>query len=414
MKVAIVYHSFPHYREAVLRELLNSPRHDYLLVADEQPADQSIKPWPVADRSRFVPARCHRLFGAFLFQSGLMKLGLRRDLDAVIYLGNPYLVSTWLSALLARLSGKRVLFWTHGWTRDERGPKARFRILFYWLSHGLLLHGHFAKMAGIKRGFPPERLHVIYNSLDYEKQKRLRDAIRPEETVALRRSLFPRADLPVVMCSARLTDSCQLELLLQAQAILRQQGHEFNVLLIGEGPARSALERMAHELQLSVHFHGACYDESTLARLTATAWLTVSPGKIGLTAMQSLAYGVPVVTHDDVATQMPEWEAIQCGLTGQLFRPGDAADLARTIRTWTQKPPDPATRAACYSIIERFYNARFQRRAIERALEGRPADDLFWLKEPEACAVPPQLPGQSRFPSAVAGEEPAREFSKQP
>src|SRR5689334_14156613 len=34
MKVAIVYPFFPHYRAAVLRELLTRGEHDYLLVAD--------------------------------------------------------------------------------------------------------------------------------------------------------------------------------------------------------------------------------------------------------------------------------------------------------------------------------------------------------------------------------------------
>src|SRR5439155_6723515 len=138
---------------AVLRELLKSPEHEYLLVAGEKAVEPSIKPWPVEDRNRFHAASCKQFFSSVLLQKGLLKLALRKDLNAVVYLGNPYFISTWISAIAARLTGKRVLFWTHGWTRHESGPKAWLRLIFYRLSHGLLLYGHFGKMLGLAKGF---------------------------------------------------------------------------------------------------------------------------------------------------------------------------------------------------------------------------------------------------------------------
>ena len=114
MKVAVVYHCFPHYRTAVLRELLQNSENEYVLLADEKPIDPTIKPWRVEDQTRFILAPCRILIAPFLFQHGLLKLGLRRDLDAMIYLGNPYFISTWLSASLARFtrgSTKWALLW---------------------------------------------------------------------------------------------------------------------------------------------------------------------------------------------------------------------------------------------------------------------------------------------------------------
>jgi hypothetical protein len=43
---------------------------------------------------------------------------------------------------------------------------------------------------------------------------------------------------------------------------------------------------------------------------------------------------------------------------------------------------DPATAAACRSVVERFWNPGYQRCAIERAVLGQPADDLFDRREP--------------------------------
>lgn len=100
-----------------------------------------------------------------------LKLAMRRDIAVIIFLGNVNFLSTWLAALLAMLTRKRVLFWTHGWLRKEQGTKANIRNLFYRLAHGLLLYGNRAKMIGIENGFAKDRMYVVYNSLDYQTQK---------------------------------------------------------------------------------------------------------------------------------------------------------------------------------------------------------------------------------------------------
>ena len=115
MKVAIVYHCFPHYRAAVLRELLESKEHDYVLVGDDRSVEPSIRKWEIEDRSRFILAPCHRFFSLLHVQRGLVRLALRKDFEAIVFIGNPYFIATWFSAAVARLTGKRVLFWhTHG------------------------------------------------------------------------------------------------------------------------------------------------------------------------------------------------------------------------------------------------------------------------------------------------------------
>ena len=382
-RVAVVYPFFPHYRAAVFRELLERGAHEYLLVGDTRSMEAGVAEWQPEDPNRFLFAPCRQLaFFSFLLQRGLARLGLRRDLDAIVYLGNPYFVSTWVSAALARVTGKRVLFWTHGWTREERGPKAWLRTLFYRLAHGLLLYGNYARETGVARGFAPEKLHVIYNSLDYEAQKRFRQRLDPERLAAVKRSLFERPELPMVLCTARLTRRCRFDLLLEAQARLARTGHVINVLLVGDGPEQSALEAQARQLGVPVRFQGACYDEEALAGFTMAAHVTVSPGKVGLTAIQSLAYGTPVITHSDPETQGPEWEAIVPGKSGDFFKPGDVDDLAAVIRRWTSDSSVRGSRREeCQAVIERFYNPTYQRVAIDRAVLGHSANIPLALED---------------------------------
>ena len=56
------------------------------------------------------------------------------------------------------------------------------------------------------------------------------------------------------------------------------------------------------------------------------------------------------------------------------------------IKQWTRLVPARSEIAAeCHRVVEKFYNPVFQRRAIDRAVSGQTADDLFWLREPVLC-----------------------------
>ena len=80
--------------------------------------------------------------------------------------------------------------------------------------------------------------------------------------------------------------------------------------------------------------------------------------------------------------QAPEAEAIIPGITGNFFTLGDVADLARVSGLWLRRDKGKAeTSAACIAIVERFWSPTFQQEAIERAVMGYPADDLFFLRD---------------------------------
>jgi len=373
-KVAIVYHFFAHYRSAVMQELLDSRDFDYLLIGDRSDPDNSIEPWQLPE-NRHIFAPCTRITSTLLWQKGLLKLAVRRDIDAVIFLGNANFLSTWLGALLARLSDKRVLFWTHGWLRKETGVKAFVRKVFYRLPHGLLLYGNRAKRIGVTEGYEGERLYVVYNSLDYEVQRDLRLRYSRDKLLTLKESLMGDAATPTIVCSARLTAACQFPLMFDAMAKLREEGHIINALLIGGGPEKPYLESLAQAKRLPVRFYGPCYNEEELAGMIMAAHITVSPGKVGLTCMHSLAYGTPVITHDNFDAQGPEYEAIIPAKSGDFFRFQDSEDLARVIKQWTGTGDirSEREREVCYEVIEKRYNPGVQRKVIELALRDNPA-----------------------------------------
>lgn len=383
-RVALIYHFFAHYREAVIRALAASPNLDLTLIGDDRPrtpSESSIRTMTMGPDLAFRKARCWFVANKLMLQPGIILAALGRH-DTLILLGNAAWPTTWIAAGLGRMTGKRVLFWTHGWTRRDQGLARLVRGAFYRLAHGLLLYGHMAKMVGIEQGFDPSRLYVIYNSLDYATHARVRESITDEQCRRMRIEMFNDPDTPVVVCVARLMANKRLDMLIRAAAINAASGRRANVLLVGDGPERSRLENLAKEHDVRVVFAGSCYDEAMLGRCFRCASVCVSPGNIGLTAMHALAYGTPAVTHDDWERQMPEFEAIIPGKTGGLYRAGDEQSLAHEIAAWTHPPAGSgldrrAVAKACIEMCERVYCPSAQVVAIEHALHGQAADDLL-------------------------------------
>ncbi len=392
-RVAIVSQCFPHYKQAVLSELGKSPKHAFVCYGSKAARrDSGIKLCGSVENIEFVETRNYYMpigktpYAGFkkvvLWQSMILRLSIRRDIDAIIFEGDPHFITTWIGAMVARLGGKRVLFWTIGWLRDEQGFMDRVRRTYFRIPHGLLLYGNYARELAIARNFAPEKLYVVYNSLDYAKQQAIRSAVCDDSIQRTRAELFATPDAPILICCSRLQEHRKLDWLLEAVAILKDRGICCNVLLVGDGTARASLEQLASSLKLEVLFYGACYDESVLARLTMSSDITVAPGMVGLTAMQSLAYGTPVITHNDFDRQSPEFEALVPGESGAFFECGNSNDLARAIQEWiaTDRSRE-SIRDACLMRIEQFYHPQVQCRIIEEALEGRPATPAPWNRD---------------------------------
>ncbi|MEI6195959.1 MAG: glycosyltransferase, partial [Verrucomicrobiota bacterium] len=191
--------------------------------------------------------------------------------------------------------------------------------------------------------------------------------------------LFAQPELPLLICTGRLVSYRRLHVLLETMQRLQNVGVPVNLLLVGDGPERGVLEVQAKRDGLNLKIYGTCYDESVLARLLMAADLTVVPGRVGLTATHSLAYGTPVLVHDNPYDQGPEWESVIPGFNGAHYSHRDEADLARAVREWFHNaPPRPQLRQQCYAVVEQFYNPVSQVRRIERALDGLSADDSDW------------------------------------
>ena len=117
------------------------------------------------------------LIGNFYCQQGAVKLAFKSYKHYIIT-GEPYCISTWLILLVNKLKGKKTYLWSHGWYGNENSYKKFLKKMFFGLSDKVLLYGDYARKMMIDEGFNPEKLITIYNSLDYEKQVRIRENLK--------------------------------------------------------------------------------------------------------------------------------------------------------------------------------------------------------------------------------------------
>lgn len=304
-----------------------------------------------------------------IWQCNTLKLLFDKHYDTYILSVDTACVSEWIFLYFAKIIGKRTFLWTHGWYGNENIFTRIRKKTFYYPCTGLLLYSNYAKQLLIKQGLPKNKLYVIANSLDYDKQKEIQKSLQ-KETIYQER--FGNNN-PVILFIGRLEPKKKLSNILAAIKLLKEKSILINCIFIGEGSDKENLKNITQQLELtnSVWFYGACYDEIKIASLIYNSDICLSPGNVGLTSIHALTFGTPVITHNNFCNQMPEFEAIEEGSTGLFFKEGDINDMVQTIEQWLKQYPHktPELIKNCYRIIDEKYNPHYQMEIIKQAIK---------------------------------------------
>ena len=307
--------------------------------------------------------------GKAYWQTGVIKQLFKKEYDKYLLLGDERCLSTWVFLFLSVLLPKKKIFlWSHGAYGKEGKIKHLLQRIYWSFADGAALYGKYAKDVMNKSGFDTSNYYVIHNSLNYNRQLELRNS-------GLSSSIYQAHfgnDNPVLIFIGRLTKVKKLDMLVDAISLLKKDGDDYNLVFVGDGEESTHLKDKVHELDLDsqVWFYGACYDERTNAELIYNAEICVAPGNVGLTAIHSLVFGTPVISHNNFAWQMPEFEAIHVGSTGDFFEYQNVESLKQTIRDWHIRHGSDrnAVREKCYHEIDTQWTPEFQIEVLRKML----------------------------------------------
>lgn len=366
-KLCLIYNTAPRYREAIFRAIDAEYDCDWYFG----PTKSDIKEM---DTSQLKNVSYYKTYGnplKWYWKRHYLRLLFRKDYSNYFMLAETRSISDWIFFWLAFkfFKKKKFYIWTHGWYGKETGIDAKMKLWLYRHVDGTFVYGDRAKKLLIEESIPEEKLFAIHNSLQYDEQKALREGIAPS---GLYKEHFGNNN-PTIIFIGRLTKVKKLDMIVDALSHLKAKGENYNLVFVGDGVEKQNLLGKVESLGLkdNVWFYGACYDEKQNAELIYNADLCVSPGNVGLTAMHTLVFGCPVITHNCFEWQMPEYEAIQSGVTGDFFEMDKVEALTECISKWFAAKADKReeVRKACFNEIDTNWNPYYQMDVIKQNLK---------------------------------------------
>ncbi len=216
------------------------------------------------------------------------------------------------------------------------------------------LHGTDITLVGLDRGYLPITRHAIEQSdgvtsiSEYLREKTLEyfEITRPIETIsnfvncdvyapvsdeaarAKARAHLAPADEPILMHLSNFRPVKRVEDVVKIFARVAEE-RAAQLVLVGDGPDRSAAEWLAHDLGIHarVHFLGKQERVSELLPLADVLLMPSELESFGLVALEAMACKVPAV-----ATRVGGVpEVIDDGVTGLLFEVGDIEAMAQGV-----------------------------------------------------------------------------------
>jgi len=233
-----------------------------------------------------------------------------------------------LAYALGRLTGRRVCLHVIGgpreiidggyWLDQVRRPSPRLEALYLRMlrrADAVMVVGTATRDYLVRRGVPANRIHFMSSKIDPQR-------FRPDPDAHVAYDL---------LLSAQLIARKRVDLFLRIVADVRQRFPQVRAGILGDGPLRGELERLAANVGLGecVDFLG--FDEATERYYTRARIfvLTSSAEGLSLAMLEAMACGLPVVVPavGDLA------DVVSNGVTGFLIEDHDPDGFVRAIGT---------------------------------------------------------------------------------
>lgn len=371
LNVQIVQPLIPEYRVPFFQALLDNEQHCVRIFASRNlPNAQSIKTASLSSPYVRLEHPCIGfLNNKLLWQKGMLLENSLTAGDVLVLCGNARLLSNYPLIWQAKKRNVATVWWGIGAMPGQNRLNYYIRKRLMRWTDVVLLYTEKERAEFLRMGFPPDRLFAINNAID---QEPIRKAAHKWNATRLRAFQEEQGiqDKQLFLFCGRLAAKAQLDLAIEALALLKGTNKHCMLIIIGDGTERDGLRNLAEKLGVmdSIRWLGALYEQEMMAPWFLSAKVFIYPGYIGLSIMHAMGYGLPVITHHNMSNQSPEVSALRDGENGMLFQENSAKDLAkRMMQLITNESLRTTLSAAAYvtaqeeftlpQMVKRFWDA---------------------------------------------------------
>ncbi|HSV85117.1 MAG TPA: glycosyltransferase family 4 protein [Levilinea sp.] len=326
-RIGLAQRVLPSYRAALFDALASVAEGGLSVFAGQPRPQESIDTGKLLTADYNPAHNLHLLGGRFYlcYQGGLTGWLERWQPDVLITEANPRYLRTPAAVHWMHARRRPVIGWGLGapiisgpLANARSAVRGRFLVQF----DAMITYSRLGAGEYTRAGFPEERIFVAPNAA----------APRPAHPPPERPGHFGSQGA-VALFVGRLQERKRVDALLRACAAL-PEGQRPQLWIVGDGPARQSLERLAGQVFPAAHFFGAKQGEELAALFTA-ADLFVLPGTGGLAVQQAMSWGLPVIVAEADGTQSD----LVRPQNGWALPPGDLDALTRSL---TEALADPA------------------------------------------------------------------------
>ncbi|MEJ2758851.1 MAG: glycosyltransferase [Anaerolineales bacterium] len=317
-KLAVQQRVLPSYRVPFFEQLARSCERGFSLFAGQPRPSEAINTADHIPYGTFVQTENRHVLGGpfyLCYQPGILDWLETFQPDALIVEANSRYPNTPEAIQWMHQRRRPVLGWGLGAPPLE-GPfssiRRNMRQNFLFQLDGVIAYSERGASQYRALGINPEKVFVAHNAA----------ARRPKSPPPPRPETYERA---TVLFVGRLQARKRLDLLFAACAAL-PASLQPEVIIVGDGPARSDFETQAQITYPRAQFVGAKHGLE-LAPYYVKADLFVLPGTGGLAVQQAMAHGLPVIVAQGDGTQ----DDLVRPDNGWLLPPDDLQSLTDTL-----------------------------------------------------------------------------------
>jgi glycosyltransferase involved in cell wall biosynthesis len=335
MRALIVTNIPTPYNDALFRHLYRQRELELLILYCAN--TESQRAWePKAHRGyphRFLSGRD---FGVGIHVNPGMAGAVRRYRPDIAVLSGSYLMPSFVWAL-AGLASCRCpwLYWGEelSWIEEAWWRRSLLRVARHPLvrAERILAVGIRAAESYAKLGIDRSRIVDFHYYPDVEAFQRYRAGL-DNQRLRIRKLLGYSSSVVVLLFCGQLIHRKGADILLRACAIIRDQGREFRLLLVGDGPEAATLRDLSKSLGIEqeVSFVGFVQPEDLPGYFSAADVCVVPSRKEGwgVVVGEAMAAGLPIVASDQVNAAL---DLVDPGEMGLIFPNQDVRALADGI-----------------------------------------------------------------------------------